>query len=366
MSMPSARQFDFVLLGGVVLLTVVGAVLVFSSSAVLAERRFGDPYFFVRRQLVFLALGVLGMVVLAQLDVVYLQRLSAPLLVISLGLLALVLIPGIGYRVGGARRWIELGGWRGQTVELAKLALIIYFAKNLARHAEAMRDFMNGFLPNFLVLAVCVGLVMAQPDFGSALLLGGVAYVLFFSAGMRVRHIGMSLLIILPLLTMAMLSAEYRRRRLLTFLDPWNDPTESGFQIVQSFLAFGSGGVTGRGLGAGQQKLFFLPEAHTDFIFAIIGEELGLIGTIFVVAIFAVVLWRGARIALTCADPFARLLAFGMVTLLTVQATINMAVAVGMLPTKGLPLPFISLGGSSLSMALAATGILLSLSRGTR
>ncbi|MBI3091142.1 MAG: putative lipid II flippase FtsW [Candidatus Tectomicrobia bacterium] len=357
------RQLDPVLLAAAALLTIGGVIMVFSSSALLAERRFGDPYFFMKRQLFFVALGVVGMLVLSRLDTHRLERLALPLLVVSLLVLILVLIPGIGHRVGGARRWLSLGWWRVQPAELAKLALVIYFARNLCRHQEKLQDLVNGFLPNALVLALASGLIALQPDVGNALLVCLLAAVLFVAAGMRLRHLGATLLLGLPLLAVLVASADYRLRRLLAFLDPWADPTGSGFQIVQSYLALGSGGVFGQGLGAGQQKLFFLPEAHTDFIFAIIGEELGFVGTAVIVLLFGVLLWRGAMIALRCQEPFPRFLAFGLTTLLSLQALSNMAVVVGLLPTKGLPLPFVSLGGSSLFMALAATGLLMGVAR---
>ena len=280
----------------------------------------------------------------------------------SIILLALVFVPGLGVRVGGALRWLRLPGINLQPAELVKLGLVLSLAHSLTRKKDKVLTFGKGFIPYMLVLAVLLGLLLKQPDLGSAMIIAGVALSMLLVAGVRWYYIGGTIIASLPVLYFLVMNVEYRRRRIMAFLDPWDDPFDTGFQIIQSLVAFGKGGVLGQGLGVGQQKLFYLPEAHTDFIFSVIGEELGLVGVVTVAALFLMLVLCGIRIALQCKDPFGRNLAFGLSMLLGLEAFVNLAVCMGLLPTKGLALPFISYGGTSLVVCLLAVGILLNIS----
>jgi cell division protein FtsW len=279
-----------------------------------------------------------------------------------LALMILVLIPGIGGSAGGAARWIRLPGFSLQPSEIAKIGLIIYMAYSLEKKQDRVKFFTAGFLPYMVVLAVLLVLLLLQPDLGAALTLGGVAIIMLFAAGTRPTYIISMFLLALPFLYFLVMNVDYRRRRVLAFLNPWEDPSNSGFQIIQSWLAFGAGGVFGQGLGEGKQKLFYLPEAHTDFILSVVGEELGFIGVILIASMFFLLVWRSIRVALGAEDTFGRFLAFGIAVLLGIEAFVNMGVVTGLLPTKGLALPFISYGGSSLLITLFAMGILLNIS----
>jgi cell division protein FtsW len=277
-------------------------------------------------------------------------------------LLALLLVPGFGVRAGGALRWLRLPGFNLQPAELVKLGLVLYLAHSLTRKKEMVRSLAKGYLPYMIVLAVLLGLLLLQPDLGSAMIIAGVAMSMLIVAGARWYYILATLLAAMPGLYYLVMTVPYRKARILAFINPWDDPFKNGFQTIQSLVAFGKGGVFGQGLGTGQQKLFYLPEAHTDFIFSVIGEELGLIGVVVVAALFLMLVLCGIRIALQCQDPFGRNLAFGLSLLLGLEAFVNLAVCMGLLPTKGLALPFISYGGTSLVVCLIAVGILLNIS----
>ena len=254
-------------------------------------------------------------------------------------------------------------GFTFQPGELAKLALVFYLARSMAKKEDKIQNFSVGVLPHLIIGGLSLGLLLLQPDFGTALILTMLLYVMLFVAGSKVSHLMATGLMALPFLVYVMFSAEYRLRRLMTFLDPWREASGSGFQIIQSLIAFGSGRLWGRGLGESRQKLFYLPEAHTDFVFSVIGEELGLLGALMVVSLFGVIVVRGLRLAEKIEDPFEQYLAFGLTTLLGFQALIHMGVVMGLMPTKGLVLPFISYGGSAMIINLIAAGILLGLSR---
>ena len=286
-----------------------------------------------------------------------------PLLGLAILLLVLVLIPGLGVSVNGSRRWLRLGPLSFQPAELAKLALVVYLATFLARKRDELHDFWRGIVPPLAVGGTLAGLVLLQPDLGNCLTLLVLTVGLLFLAGARTRWLAMLAVPALPLAVLAVWMAPYRMRRVFAFLDPWQDPRGSGFQIIQSWLALGGGGTFGRGIGESKQKLFYLPEAHTDFIFAIIGEELGFAGATLVVLLFAVLIWRGLRIGLHAADPFGAYLALGITVLVATQTLVNLGVVTGLLPTKGLPLPFLSFGGSALLMTMVATGVLLNISQ---
>jgi cell division protein FtsW len=278
-------------------------------------------------------------------------------------ILVLVVVPGIGVLRGGARRWLMFAGFTFQPAELAKLALVIYLAHSMAKKEDKIKTFAIGVLPHLMVTAVCLGLLLLEPDFGTALILAMLLYSMLFVGGVRVSHLLATGLLALPAFAYVMFTAPYRVRRLVAFLDPWSDPQNAGFQVVQSLIAFGSGQFWGRGLGEGRQKLFYLPEAHTDFVFSVIGEEIGFLGALAVLGLFGVIVLRGLRLTGKIEEPFEKYLAFGLTILLGLQALIHMGVVMGMMPAKGLVLPFISYGGSALVINLTEAGILLGLSR---
>jgi cell division protein FtsW len=344
-------------------LLVVGVTMVLSTSYLYADERFADGTYFFRKQLIALGAGVIGLIACSLLSAPAYRRLAYPLLGLTLVILILVVIPGIGALRGGARRWLIFAGVGFQPAELAKLALVIYLAHSMAKKEDRIKTFAIGVLPHLIVTGVCLGLLLLEPDFGTALILVMLLYSMLFIGGVRVAHLLASALLALPALIYIMLTAPYRVRRLTTFLDPWGDPQNTGFQVVQSLIAFGSGQVWGRGLGEGRQKLFYLPEAHTDFVFSVIGEEIGLLGTLAVLVLFGLIVARGLRLTSKIEEPFEQFLAFGLTVLLGAQALIHMGVVMGMMPAKGLVLPFISYGGSAMVINLMEAGILLGLSR---
>jgi cell division protein FtsW len=361
--MPRKVTPDMWLFGAAVMLLSAGVVMVYSASAIVAADRFHDPYFFLKKQLFWALLGSIGMLAAVRMDYRKLERFVVPALIVAGVLLVLVLIPPIGQSINGTRRWIRLGPVSFQPAELAKLALVFYLASFLARNQERLDDVRRGVVPPLLVGATFAGLVFLQPDLGNCLTLVALTFGLLYLAGSPVRYLGWAVAPAVPLLVVAILMAPYRLRRITAFWDPWADPRGSGFQIIQSWLAFGNGGLLGQGIGASRQKLFYLPESHTDFIFAVIGEELGFLGAAAFVALFAVLIWRGLRVGLRTSDPFGSYLALGITLLIATQTLVNLGVVTGLLPTKGLPLPFISFGGSALSMTMLSTGVLLNISQ---
>jgi cell division protein FtsW len=345
-----------------VCLTCLGVVMVFSSSSIMAVRDYGDSLHFLKRQGIYALIGFAAMALMMRIDLDVLRKAAWPVLGLCALLLLAVLIPGIGKKVGGAARWIRVAGVTFQPAEIAKLGLVLYMAHSLARKQEKVKKFRCGLLPYLVVLALFLGLLLAQPDLGSALTLGIVAVTMLLVAGARLRYLAGLGLLALPLLYFMVMNVDYRRRRIMAFLNPWEDPSNTGFQIIQSWIAFGSGGAFGTGLGESKQKLFYLPEAHTDFIFSVIGEELGFVGVIVIAAMFMLLILRGLRTAINAPDEFSSFLAFGITLLIGLEAFANMAVVMGMVPTKGLALPFVSYGGTSLVTTLASIGILVNIS----
>jgi cell division protein FtsW len=340
--------------------------MVFGASFFLGEERFGDPYAMALRQTSFLTLAVVLGLAISRVPPTVLRSFAYPALALVLVLLALVLVPGIGLMRGGARRWLPLGPIAFEPSELLKPALVLYLAHSLARKGDKLSSFGFGVLPHLLVALVPMVLLLLEPDFGATAVVALLTGAMLFVAGARPSH----------LLTLGagagavgfalVYSSDYRWKRVMGFLDPWDDPLGKGFQLVQSFLAFGSGGVTGVGLGHGRQKLFYLPEGHTDFIFALIGEEMGFLGGSLVLLGFAIVALRGFRLATRAHDAFTSHLAFGLTFVIVVQAALNMAVVTGCLPTKGMPLPLLSYGGSSLVTTVGMIAVLLGISRQVR
>lgn len=344
------------------LLVMTGLIMVYAASALKGEQQFGDSFVFIRKQGLVALAGLALMFGISRVPMVLIERLALPLLGFALILLSLIFIPGVYTSGGGAARWISFGGFRFQTSECAKLALVFFLAKNLSRPGFDIRQVRTGILPNVLVFSAFALLLMKQPDFGSTVLMGLVMFSMLFVAGLDWKFIFSSALLSLGAVVAAIAVAPYRLARLTSFLDPWAEIKRGGFQIIQSYLAFQNGGLLGLGLGESRQKLFFLPEAHTDFILAVLAEELGFLGVTFLCLTFAYYCFLGFRIAFLQIHPFRRYLAFGLTSTVGFQGAINMAVAMGMLPTKGIPLPFISSGASSLLMSLITTALLLRLS----
>ncbi len=341
----------------------VGLVMVYSASSIVAYDRMADSAYFLRRQATWIGIGLAAMWIARSVHYQRLRVYAVPLLLATAVLLVAVLVPGIGRVAGGARRWIALGPTSFQPVELAKLALPLFVAQFAVRRSADMRDLRRGVVPPLIVTGVLAGLVLLQPDMGSAVVLVVVTMTVLFLAGARIAHLGLVALAALPVAALAVAAAPYRLRRFLAFLDPWSDPQGSGFHIIQSLLAFGSGGLIGVGLGESRQKFFYLPERHTDFIYAIVGEEIGLLGTMGLLLLFAFLAYRGYRISREAPDRFGSLLAAGITAAIVGQALMNMGVATGLLPVKGVPLPLVSFGGSSLVMTMIQVGILLNISQ---
>jgi cell division protein FtsW len=344
-------------------LALIGLVMVFSASAVVAGNRFQDSGFFLKRQLAWLTFGFLLLHLASRIDYIWWKRLSIPLLGLMTVLLVMVLIPSLGVAAKGARRWLRLGPISVQPAEMAKLVVVMYLAAYMAKKEDRLTIFTSGLLPALSVVAVLGGLALLEPDLGTVVVMGLVTVGLLFLGGARISHLLTIGLCAVPVVLALVLGSSYRRQRLMTFLAPWKDASDAGFQITQSFLAFGSGGPLGVGLGEGKQKLFFLPEAHTDFVLALVGEELGLVGTGTIILLFALFVVRGFQIASRARMPFGRYLGLGIALLIGVQALVNACVVTGLLPTKGLTLPFVSYGGSSLVVSMVGVGILLNISR---
>jgi len=343
-----------------------GLVITYSASSIYSLEIYNDGYHFLKKQLIFCIIGILVMTLFYKLKYQQLAKLIYPLLFINLLMLAGTFIPGISHSAGGATRWLSIGPVKFQPSELTKLLLVIYLAFIINRKREKLQTFSTGFLPCLMVSSVFVILIFLQPDFGTAFILGFVMIIMLFIGGSKKSYLFSTLVTVLPLLYYLIMSCDYRKKRIFAFIDPWADPTDSGFQIIQSFLAFYSGGLLGKGLGDGQQKLFYLPEAHTDFIFAVIAEELGFIGVIAILGIFLFLLFRGFRIAFRSGETLGTLLAFGITSILGFQITFNIGVVLGIFPTKGIVLPFLSYGGSALIVTMAMIGILLNISAQNR
>jgi cell division protein FtsW len=355
------EEYDLVIMLMAIALTCFGVVMVYSSSNIMAAKRFHDGFFFLKRQGIFAVVGFALMLGVMNIDYRFWKKMAVPALLLCLVLLVLVLIPGIGGKAGGASRWIKLPGFNLQPSEMAKLALIMYMAYSLDKKQDKVKSFANGIVPYMIILAILIGCLALQPDLGGALTLVAVAMTMLFAAGTRLSHIISMILLAMPLLAYK-LSRGYHKGRMEAWTNPWSDPEGKGFQIIQSWLALGTGGVFGQGLGEGKQKLFYLPEANTDIILSVVGEELGFLGVVVIIGMFFLLVQRAMRISVAAPDTFGRFLALGIAVLFGIEATVNMGVVTGLLPTKGLALPFISYGGSSLLISLFAVGILLNIS----
>ena len=345
------------------ILLMIGVVMIYSTSAVYAYDRYDESMFYVKRHLFFLVIGALAAVFCMSLSTGRISASARWFLLFSIILLLAVLVPGIGRKAGGARRWLNFMGLGFQPSELAKLAIIVYLADLTARKRHLIRDLWYGFLPPLFIIGLVAGLIFAEPDMGTSVAILFIGFVMMFTAGVNGRYLASIMLGILPMLYLAVKLKPYRMKRILSFRDPFSDARGAGFQLAQSFIALGSGGFFGVGLGASKQKLFYLPEAHTDFIFSIIGEELGFLGAASVLLLFIALIWFMMRIAFKLVDTFASRVVFGIGIMIAFEVIVNIGVSSGALPTKGLPLPFISYGGSSLVCHMAAIGLVLNLSR---
>lgn len=346
-----------------ILLICIGLVMIYSASAIYAWERHNDGLFFFKRHLSFIIIGALVAFLVMCMDYRKLRRYTGVLLFIALFLLFIVLIPGLGREVAGARRWFRFKFISFQPSELANFAVITYLADFICRKASDIRDFWRGFVPPMIILGITVLLILAQPDLGTSLALTAVVLVMLFIAGTRLSYLIALILTSLPAVFILIFSVPYRRARILSFLNPWADPKGSGFQIIQSQIALGSGGIFGVGLGHSKQKLFYLPAAHTDFIFSIIGEELGIIGTVGVIILFIIFIQQSIKIIKNVSDKFGYFLGLGLLLLICLKAAINIGVSCGIMPTKGLPLPFISYGGSSFIFDMVSVGVIMNIAR---
>ncbi|MBC8419611.1 MAG: putative lipid II flippase FtsW [Proteobacteria bacterium] len=354
--------YDYMLLIPAILLVTLGLVIVYSASSNLAEHRLGDSYFYLKRQALFCLIGIALMVMTRYIPCTLYSKLVYPLLLISLSLLLLLFVPGLGHKVGGACRWISLGNFSFQPSELAKFTLAVYMAYSMSKKGTVMESFSKGLLPHLIVAGAFMFLIVLQPDLGTAVIVGAWVLIALFVGGVRIFQLLSILLLFAPVVAWLILNADYRLKRWLAFMNPWDDPKGIGFQIIHSFLAFGSGGIFGAGLGNSKQKLFYLPEPHTDFALSIMGEELGLLGVASIIVLFGILIMGGIRVALKAKDLYSTYLALGLTAFIGLQVLINMGVVMGLLPTKGLTLPLISYGGSSLVITLASIGVLLNIS----
>jgi cell division protein FtsW len=358
---PLPQGPDRLLVAMILGLTGFGVVMVFSAGAAFAAKTYGDWTYFLKREAAYGAAGLLAFAIGMRLDYSIYRRLAYPLLFLSMAMLAAVL--KVGPAINGAVRWFRWGALSFQPSELAKFALALYLAVLLARKAEKVKDFSMGFLPPLVITGIFLVLLLKQPDLGTAVIMGVTALGLLFVAGTRTSYILLSVLVAAPIGWKVFIAGEpWRMRRFMAFLYPWQFRRDSGYQLYESLISVGSGGIFGQGLGQGHQKLFFLPEAHTDFILAIIGEELGLCGVLAVLLAFTVLVWRGLRAATRARDALGCYLAFGVTLLFGLQALVNMCVVLGLLPTKGLPLPLVSYGGTALVMSLFMAGVLANIS----
>jgi cell division protein FtsW len=344
-------------------LLLLGLLMVLNTTYFLGIEKKGDAFHFFKLHLAHIVAGFMILILLSQFSLAGLRRIVMPVFVVSVLMLVLLYVPGLGLMKGGARRWLRLGPIIAEPSELVKFGLVFFLAAFLSKRQERIREFKYGPLAAFLIVGPITLMILKQPDFGSTVMISLILFAMLFAAGARWTHLAAAGSGALGLLIVQAVAKSYRVKRLTTFLDPWSVARGAGFQLVQSFIALGEGGKWGVGLGAGRQKMFYLPEAHTDFVFAVVGEEFGLVGAAVVIALFLVILFRGMRIAHDEPDPFASLLAVGLTALLSIQALINMAVVIGLIPTKGLPLPFLSYGGTSIIIAMAALGALLALGR---
>jgi cell division protein FtsW len=357
---------DLILLIVTFTLLAIGLIMVYSASAVWADYKFQDSFFFAKRQMLFAGVGIIAMFFIMNFNYLTWRTWAKIILIVCFVLLIFVLIPGIGNVRNGSRSWIGVGAFSIQPSEFMKLAMIAFLAKFLSENQKLITSFKKGLIPSLGLVFLAFALIMLQPDLGTGTVMVGTCVVMVLVAGARIWHFVIFGLIGIAGFVGLVISAPYRIKRITSFLDPWQDPLDSGFQIIQSLYAIGPGGLFGLGLGQSRQKFFYLPEPQTDFIFAILAEELGFIGGSFILLLFALLLWRGIRIALGAPDLYGSFLAVGIIAMVAIQVMINIGVVTGLMPVTGITLPFLSYGGSSLTLMLMAIGVLLNISRYAR
>ncbi|MBF0413030.1 MAG: putative lipid II flippase FtsW [Desulfamplus sp.] len=345
----------------VIILAGLGIIMVHSASASISMTEHGTALYYVKKQFIFCAMGIVIMVIASMIPYKLLNSLSYLIFFSAVVSLLAVQIPGLGIKAGGAYRWLNLGGFTFQPSEFAKLALIIFLGYSLNKKQEMISHFFVGFFPHVVVLGLLAILILIQPDLGTVVIMGAISWIMMFVGGVRLIHLLCPAPLLLPMIYFLVYKVEYRMERIFAYRNPWDDPLNTGYQITHSLKAFGSGGLFGKGIGMGMQKLHYLPEPHTDFILSIIGEELGLVGVLGVLALYTIIIIKGIRIAREADTLFGTFLATGITASLALQVTINTGVTMGLLPTKGLTLPFLSYGGTSLIMNMAGMGILMSI-----
>jgi cell division protein FtsW len=345
----------------VIMLSGIGMIMVYSASCSISMEEHGTLFFYIKKQLLFLGISLCVMFVTASFPYKLYRSFSYIILFTAIALLVAVLIPALNIKAGGAHRWINLGGLTFQPSEFAKLALILFLGYSLSKKQDLVKIFSIGFVPHVFVFGLFASLIIIQPDFGTVVVLGMITWGMMFIGGVKIMHLLCPTPLILPIVYFWIYKVEYRLERVLSFLNPWDDPYNTGYQITHSLKAFGSGGIFGKGIGLGMQKMHYLPEPHTDFIFSIIGEELGLIGVIAVFSLYLILLLKGINIAKQADSVFGSITAAGLTMYIGIQVIINTGVTLGVMPTKGLTLPFISYGGTSLVINMAAMGILMNI-----
>ena len=359
---PAEKRPDIILLMATLILVTVGTVMIYSSSSIMAAEKFRDGQHFLKKQIFFVFLGMGIMVFLTKFSYRKLRKAAYPGIVLSVLLLCLLFVPHMGVKAGGATRWLNMGIFSFQVTEMAKIALTVFLAHFLSKKTQHLKEFTQGVLTPLAVTLVIVTPILLEPDFGTSVIIALILMLMLYLSGTRLLHLAGLAAAFAPIAVWLVVHKSYRWQRLISFLDPWKDPRNTGFQIIQSLLSFGSGGTFGVGIGDGMQKLFYLPEPHTDFILAVIAEESGFIGVGIIVFLFALFVLRGFIISLKAPDLFGTLLAAGLTMIIALEAFINIAGVMGLIPLKGLALPFLSYGGTSLIMSLAAVGILMNIS----
>ncbi|CAN2040668.1 putative peptidoglycan glycosyltransferase FtsW [Candidatus Magnetomoraceae bacterium gMMP-15] len=357
----SSFNYDIQLLLSILLLVGIGTVMVYSASSALALKKYGTSYYFFKKQITSVLIGCLAMIICKHIPYRIYKNISYLFLVSAFCFLAALYVPGWGHTAGGATRWLRFMGLSFQPSEFARFALVIYLAYSMSKKQEKIQNFSVGFLPHAMVLGIFMILIVLQPDFGSFVIMGALAWIMLFVGGVRFAHLISCILLMLPVGYFFIIHAQYRLERILSFLNPWEYQSEAGYQIIHSLMAFGTGGLWGRGIGKGYQKLFYLPEPHTDFIFSVIGEELGMFGTLGIITLYFIFVCRGFSLSKKSTDLFGSYLALGLTAAIALQVCINISVTLGLLPTKGLTLPFLSYGGTSLIINMAAVGILMNI-----
>jgi cell division protein FtsW len=353
---------DIILLLVTLILVTVGTAMIYSSSSIIALERFKDGQYFLKKQILFVFLGLISMVLMTKIPYTQLRKWAYPGMLLSLLLLAILLIPNVGIKHGGATRWLNMGVFSFQVTEMVKISMVVFLSHLLARKAHQLKKFSKGVLIPMVITSIVILLVLLEPDFGTAAIIAAILILMLCIAGSRITHILLLMAAFIPVGVLLILYKGYRVARLTAFLDPWKDASNTGFQIIQSLLSFGSGGTFGVGIGDGMQKLFYLPEPHTDFILSILAEESGFIGVTIVIVMFAIFAFRGFMIALKAPDLFGTLLAAGLTMVIALGSFINIAGVMGLIPLKGLVLPFLSYGGTAFIMSMTAVGILLNIS----